>query len=47
MLEPIQLPKIWVPDFDQIIRVNFKFLKKSKRYRFNKKTKVNGLQPDF
>jgi hypothetical protein len=32
------------PGFDQVGRVNFYFKKTSKRCRFRKKTKVNGLQ---
>jgi hypothetical protein len=39
--------KIRVPGFDLVDRVNFYLKKISKRYRFSKKNKVNGLQPGF
>ena len=39
--------KTRVPGFDRVGRVNLYFKKNSKRRRFSKKTKANGLQPGF
>ena len=46
-INPVRF-KLWIPDFDRVSRVNFDFLKKSKRRFFSKKqTKINGLQLGF